>query len=147
MLTWYSLSPEWADKNHGRKWADPARDPGRDMTALYSVQAYLNGVGAARAKALDANSVIYTARASEIYSVDGKATVAEGLKAIKAKVLLLPSVNDQLLLPEKTREVRDLLRAQGNQVEYFELQGPMGHLNGVGGIAQAGEVIRAFLAR
>ena len=146
LLTWYSLSPEWADKNYGRKWADPARDPARDMTALFAVEAYLSNVGAARAKALDANSVIYTARASELYSVGGKPTVAEGLQAIKAKVLLLPSVNDQLLLPEKTREVRDLLKAQGNKVDYFELQGPMGHLNGVGGIAQASEVIRRFLA-
>jgi len=146
LLTWSSLAPDWADAGYGRKWADPVRDPAKDMAAGYAVGAYLDSVGAARAKALDADSLIYTVRANELFSLGGKASVEEGLKLIKARVLLLPSKNDQLLSPEKTRQVRDLLKAQGNQVEYLELDGPLGHLNGVSRIGQASETIRRFLA-
>jgi hypothetical protein len=41
--------------------------------------------------------------------------------------------------------VRDLLRAQGNEVEYFELDGPFGHLDGATSITQAGAVVARFL--
>ena len=43
--------------------------------------------------------------------------------------------------------VRDIVKANGGQVEYLELVGDFGHLDGVIGIAQASDAIRAFLAK
>ncbi|WP_029770511.1 homoserine O-acetyltransferase [Pseudogulbenkiania sp. MAI-1] len=147
MLTWMSLAPEWGEAKFGRKWADAAKDPAKDMSNGYAVNAYFNGVGQARGKALDANSLLYTVRANELFALGGKPALAEGLKQIKAKVLLLPTRNDQLLAVDETRKVRDQLQAQGNKVEYFELGGAAGHLNGIFGIAQASDAITRFLAQ
>jgi len=60
----------------------------------------------ASAQTIDANSLIYTARANELFTVGGAPTLEEGLKAIKAKVLLIPAKNDRLFPPEQTRKVR-----------------------------------------
>jgi len=147
LITLDALAPAWGDVSYGRKWADAAKDPGRDMGNAYAVQAWFDKVAAARAATSDANHLIYLARACELFQVGGASSLEEGLHPIRAKTLLLPSHNDQLLYAEATRKVRDLLAAQGTPVEYQELDGPMGHLNGVGGIAQAGEHIRSFLAR
>lgn len=147
MLTWMSLAPEWAEAKFGRKWADPAKDPTRNMNNGYAVNAYFSGVGQLRSKALDANSLLYTVRANELFSLGGKPTLNEGLKLIKAKVLLLPAKNDQLLSAEETRKVADQLKAQGRQVDTFELEGPAGHLNGIFGIAQASAAICRFLSQ
>jgi hypothetical protein len=39
------------------------------------------------------------------------------------------------------------LKAQGNVVEYFEIDGVNGHLDGVFSIAKAGDAIRVFLEK
>lgn len=39
-----------------------------------------------------------------------------------------------------------MLAAQGNTVEYVELVGPLGHLDGIAGIAQASDTITKFLS-
>jgi hypothetical protein len=41
----------------------------------------------------------------------------------------------------------EMLQAQGNKVEYFEIQGDGGHLDGLFQIGQAGEAIREFLTK
>jgi len=46
-----------------------------------------------------------------------------------------------------SQRVRDLVKANGGQVEYLELVGDFGHLDGVVGIAQAADAIKAFLAK
>ena len=145
MMNWLSLAPPACDA-YGRQWADPARDPAKDMEATYAIEAFVAGQAAVSAQVADANSMLYTARANELFTLGGRATLEEGLKLIQAKVLLIPSVNDQLLKVEPTRKVRDLLVAQGKDVTYFELTGPFGHLDGVLGIAQAAEVLGTFLS-
>jgi hypothetical protein len=42
--------------------------------------------------------------------------------------------------------VRDLLKADGKTVDYAELEGPNGHLNGVLFLAKQGEKLKAFLS-
>ena len=146
VLSLDTLSPEWGDAAFGRKWADPAKDPAKSWDNQYAVEAAADASALARAKNTDADNLICLARANELFTVGGKETLEEGLKAIKAKTLLLPSRNDHLLFPEATRHVRDLLQAQGTKVEYQELAGPMGHVNGVVGMGQAADTITKFLS-
>jgi len=141
-----ALAPEWGEASFSRKWADPAKDPAASMDNAYASEAWNDAAAMARVKIADANNLIYLARANELFALGGKSTVEDGIKLVKAKVLLLPSKNDHLLFPENSRKARDLLQAQGNKVEYAELDGPMGHLNGVVGIAQAQPQIIKFLA-
>jgi len=144
ILTWLSMAPPGCDI-YGRQWADPTKDPAASMDHAYAISVYLASLAAASAQVVDANSLIYTARANELFSVGGAPGLEEGLKRIKARVLLIPAKNDRLFPPEQTRKVRDILREQGNEVEYFELDGPFGHLDGATSIAQAGAVMARFL--
>jgi len=146
VLSLDTLAPEWGDAAYGRKWADPAKDPAKSYDNLYAVEAAADASALARAKSSDADNLICLARANELFTVGGKDSLEEGLKPIKAKTLLLPSHNDHLLFPEATRHVRDLLQAQGTKVEYQELAGPMGHVNGVVGMGQAADLVAKFLA-
>ena len=146
MMSWLSLAPP-ACEAYGRRWADPAVDPALDPAGTFAIDTYLAGLATASAQKADANSMLYTARANELFSVGGAPSLAEGLETIRAKVLLIPSSNDQLLMPDGTRKVRDLLIKQGRDVNYFELTGPFGHLDGAVGITQAAPVLAEFLGR
>jgi len=146
VLSLDTLAPEWGDAAFGRKWADPAKDPAKSYANLYAVEAAADASALARAKTVDADNLICLARANELFTVGGKESLEDGLRPITAKTLLLPSHNDHLLFPEATRHVRDLLEDQGTPVQYQELDGPMGHINGVVGIGQAADTLTRFLA-
>src|SRR5882724_1696880 len=59
----------WAEKTFGYKWADAAKDPDADMGNLFAIEDTLNKAGAARAATTDANSMIYTAKANQLYNL------------------------------------------------------------------------------
>jgi homoserine O-acetyltransferase len=139
-------APAWASQAFGRKPADPAKDPRAAWGNLYAIDKWNEDAAAARAKLTDANNFLCLARANQTFVLGSKETVEEGLRAVKAKALLLPAKGDLLLFPELSRQARDILKAQGKSVEYQELEGPLGHLDGVAGIAQAAPTITKFLA-
>ncbi|HKO08354.1 MAG TPA: homoserine acetyltransferase, partial [Alphaproteobacteria bacterium] len=146
LVNYQARQPDWAREAFGRKWADPAKDPAQAWGNQYAVEKWQDDASRARAKLSDANNFICLARANALFVLGGKPTVEEGLKAVKAKVLLLPDHRDLLLFADYSREAGEALKAQGNTVEYLELQGNLGHLDGVVGIAQASERIAKFLA-
>jgi homoserine O-acetyltransferase len=138
--------PDWANKTFDRKWASADKDPARSMKNLYAVQKFLDEVSSELAAVYDANHLIYQIRAIQLFSLGSKDSLAEGIKEIKAKVLLMPARNDLLFPPDQSGELRDLLIKQGNQMDFFELDGPLGHLNGIIGISQASDTITRFLS-
>jgi homoserine O-acetyltransferase/O-succinyltransferase len=138
--------PDWANKTFERKWAAADKDPAKSMENLYAVQKFLDEASSELAARYDANHLIYQVRAIQLFSVGSKNSLAEGLKEIKAKVLLIPARNDLLFPPAQSSELRDLLIKQGNQVDFLELDGPLGHLNGIIGISQASDTITRFLS-
>jgi len=138
--------PDWANKTFERKWASADKDPAKSMENLYAVQKFLDEVSSELAAKYDANHLIYQVRAIQLFSVGSKDLLADGLKELKAKVLLMPARNDLLFPPDQSGELRDLLIKQGNQVDFFELDGPLGHLNGIIGISQASDTITRFLS-
>ncbi len=75
-----------------------------------------------------------------------KGSLEEGLRDVKAKVLLLPAQSDLLLFPDYSKGAMEILKKQGKPVEYLEIEGDGGHLDGVLAIGKAGEAIRKFLS-
>jgi len=146
LVNYQARQPAWAREAFGRKLADPSKDPRQDLHNGYAVEKWQDDTSHLRARSSDADNFIYLARANALFVLGGKPTVEEGLKQVKAKVLLLPDHRDLLLFPDYSREARDYLKAQGNTVEYLELQGSLGHLDGLAGVAQAGTAITKFLA-
>src|SRR5262249_50325886 len=106
-----------------------------------------NAAGAARAKVADANHFLYLVRANELFVAGQGASLEEGLKKIKAPMLLIPAKGDLLLFPAMSQRVRDIVKANGGQVEYIELVGEAGHLDGFFVVGQASDAIKAFLAK
>lgn len=135
----------WAAKAFGRKWATADKDPARGWENKFAIEDTLDKVAAARAKVSDANSFLYLAKANQLFVTGGKGSLEEGLRDVKAKVLLVPARSDLLVFPDHSKQAMEILKKQGRRVEYFEIEGDGGHLDGVLGIAKAGEVIRKFL--
>jgi homoserine O-acetyltransferase/O-succinyltransferase len=125
----------------GRKWAAADKDPGAAFGNLYAIEDGLYKGAAARAKTVDANHFLYTAKANQLFSV------AADAKKIKARFLFVPAKSDLIFPPWIVRGAADTLRAQGNVVEVFEIDGDGGHYDGVFQISKAAAAIRDFLSR
>jgi len=135
----------WANRTFGRKWAAPDRDPGKSWSNVFAVEDAIDKVAAARAKTSDANSLLYLVKANQLFVAGHQATLEDGLKAVKAKVLLLPAQSDLLLFPDFSKQAMEILKGQGRDVRYAEIPGDGGHLDGVLAVAKVGETIRKFL--
>ncbi len=131
----------WAEKTFGYKWADPTKDPALAMDNRFAIEDTLNKAGATRAKSIDANSMIYTAKANQLYNL------GDDVKKIKAKILFIPASSDAVFPPELSKRAAERYRAQGGVAEVAIIEGDGGHLDGVFNVAKQGEAIRAFLAR
>ncbi|BBK36993.1 homoserine O-acetyltransferase [Allostella sp. ATCC 35155] len=147
IVTLHARAAGWADRAFGRKWADPARDPAAAMENRFAIEDTLDKAALARAKTSDANHFLYLVKANQLFSAGHAASLAEGLKAVKAKTLLIPAASDLLLPPRMSAAAGAILKANGTPVETVTITGEGGHLDGVLAIAQAGPAIRAFLAR
>ena len=136
-----SRADGWTEKTFGYKWADPAKDPALDMNNRFAVEDTLDKAGATRAKSVDANSMIYMARANQLYNL------GDAVKNIKAKILFVPSSSDNVFPPDMSKRAAEKYRAQGGIAEVAVIEGDGGHLEGVFNVAKQGEAIRAFLAK
>ena len=122
------------------------QDPARRIGDRFEIERVLDAAGQARARTTDANSFLYMVRANQLF-LNGYPSFEEALSRSRSRWLVVPTATDRVFLIEGVREMVDILRRQGRSVEVAELTGERGHLNGVLGIAQAGERIRAFLAQ
>jgi len=136
----------WASSAFGRKWAAADRDPAKSGDNKFAIEETLDKIALARARVSDANSFLYLAKANQLFVTGHRGSLEEGLRDVRAKVLLVPAKSDLLLFPDYSRQVAEILKKQGKPVQYFEIEGEGGHLDGVVSIAKAGEVIRKFLS-
>jgi homoserine O-acetyltransferase len=131
----------WAEKVHGYKWAAEGKDPGAAMDNLFAIEDSLQKSGQARAGASDAGHFVWLVKANQLYNLEKEQA------QIKAKVLFLPAKTDLVFPPELSKRWADKLRAQGNQVELYEIDGTSGHLDGIFSIGKVADQIRAFLTK
>jgi len=131
----------WAEKTFGYKPADPAKSPAADVSNMFAIEDALNKAGTARAATVDANSLIYTAKANQLYNL------GDDVKRIKAKILFVPAESDLIFPPELSMRAAERFKAQGGAAEVAVIEGDGGHLDGVLNVARQGDAIRAFLSR
>lgn len=131
----------WAEKTFGYKWADPARNPAGAMENRFGIEDALEKAGVARAKNTDANSLLYMAKANQLYNL------GDEVKKMKARILFVPARTDMIFPPELSERAAERYRAQGGVAEVAVIEGDGGHLDGVFNVAKQGEAIRAFLSR
>ena len=141
---------QWADKNFGMALADEAKKPLDAMANKFKIEGALDASGAARAALSDANHFLYLVKANQTFvpgSGAGAKTSDEGLKRIKAKLLVLYSPTDQVFTADSVKAGVAKLKANGLSVDSGEIEGPFGHLNGVLAMKPQAEKIAAFLAQ
>ena len=131
----------WAEKTFGYKWTDPAKNPATEVTNTFAIEDALNKAGATRAASVDANSLIYTAKANQLFNLGDDA------KKIKAKILFVPAQSDLIFPPELSLRAAERFKAQGGMAEVAIIEGDGGHLDGLLNVAKQGEAIRAFLSK
>lgn len=146
LVTLHAQHQEWANQNFGRAWAQPERDPAAAFGNRFQVQAALDAAGRARAQISDANHFLYLAKACQLFLAGHGNSIVEGLRAIEAPVLMISTPEDLIFPPESIQRTGAYIESDDTRVQYVELQGTRGHLDGVFQIGQAADEIRAFLA-
>jgi len=141
VVSFTTLHFTWAEKVHGYKWAAEGKNPADAMGNLFAIEDSLQKSGQARAGASDAGHFVWLVKANQLYNL------ANEQGRIKAKVLFLPAKTDLVFPPELSRRWAEKLRAQGNYVEFSEIDGTSGHLDGIFSIAKVGDQIKAFLTK
>ncbi len=140
-VTVSSLHFGWAEKVHGYKWAAEGKNPQDSMNNLFSIEDSLYKTGQARAGATDAAHLVWMAKANQLYNLEKEQS------RIRAKVLFLPAKTDMIFPPELSRRWAERLKAQGNHVELYEIEGTSGHLDGLFSIGKVADRIRDFMAK
>ncbi|HEX9434007.1 MAG TPA: homoserine O-acetyltransferase [Burkholderiales bacterium] len=141
LVSFTTVHFSWAEKVHGYKWAAEGKNPGDAMGNLFAIEDSLQKSGQARAAASDAGHFVWLVKANQLYNLEKEQA------RIKAKVLFLPAKTDLLFPPELSRRSADKLRAQGNQVEFYEIDGTSGHLDGLFSIGKVADRIGAFMQK
>ncbi|MCK8128347.1 homoserine acetyltransferase [Pseudoalteromonas sp. S1610] len=117
----------------------------KDIRTLPKLSQTLAQRAMARAKAQDANHVLYLVRASQLFTAGMEQDLSTALKKISAKTLLLPATNDLLLRPENMRTVYESMKSLGKDVQFSEIEGGWGHLDGIFSILPKAQLISEFL--
>ncbi len=115
-----------------------------DIRAKPSIVTWLMERAGERAALMDANHLLYLVRANQLFLAGMQDTLENGLANIDADVLLLPASTDLLLMPYHAQKIQQHLNGN-TDVSLHYLEGSLGHLEGVAGIAAKGDVIRSFL--
>ncbi len=144
IVTLHARDRLWA-KQHDRQVPE-GQDPARRIGDRFAIERWLDDAAAARARTSDANSFLYMVRANQLF-LNEYPGFAAALSGGPARWLVISAPTDRVFVADGVREFVETLRGAGKQVEAAELAGPLGHLNGVVGMAPVGDRIRAFLAR
>ncbi|WP_088328353.1 homoserine O-acetyltransferase [Lacimicrobium sp. SS2-24] len=120
--------------------------PLEDIRNTHQIVDWVNGRAAQRAKTADANHLLYLVRASQLYLAGQGKQLQDGLQNIKAQTLFLPAAQDLILMPYLVRDIHKRLQSLGKDSQYHELDGQLGHFNGVSEIKQASTILSDFLA-
>jgi homoserine O-acetyltransferase len=94
---------------------------------------------------MDANHVLYLVRASQTFVAGHGNDMARALASVQAESLFLPAAGDLLLRPELAHEAYRELKAQGKTVSLREIEGNMGHLDGLTAIQGQADRLARFL--
>ncbi len=146
LVTLQARAWPWAVDTFGRTWAVEDRNPAASFDNYYEVEAWLTAAASARAAVSDANHFLYLVKANQTFIANGGPTLADGLRGMTMPVLLLPAVGDLIFFPElATAPMAEMLEAQGTAVTVADVDGPLGHLNGIAFTGAHGDLIRRFL--
>lgn len=98
-----------------------------DFSNEFQVESYLEHQGFSFTKKFDANSYLYLTKALDYFDVRKNNSLEEGLKPIKARMLIMSITSDWLYTHEHMEEIVLALRANNVDVSYSRLNSEYGH--------------------
>src|ERR1700744_941218 len=145
-----SLSAAAMNEKFGRRLqsADDIRYTITD--AEYEVESYLRHQADSFVRRFDANTYLYTSRALTYFDLarqHGSGSLAQALKGVSARTLLIAFSSDWLYPPSASREIEAALRGLGKPVEFHVIEAPYGHDCFLLEEARQTPIIRRFLEK
>lgn len=138
-VTLSAVSFEWMNAQYGRRYALSGQNPSHAFSHEYLANSELLARGLERSKVVDANHFLYTVRAYQSFDVSTK------VDNLKADFLFIPAKTDRIFPPELSYATATLLKSKGLTANVVEIDGGMGHLDGILKIALASDAIREFI--
>ena len=114
----------------------------------FEVESYLRYQADAFVRRFDANTYLYTSRALTYFDLArqyGRGSLAEAVRPIRARTLLIAFSSDWLYPPAGSEELAGALRAGGKDVDLHVIDAPYGHDCFLLEEARQTPIIRAFL--
>ncbi|MDY0387177.1 MAG: homoserine O-acetyltransferase [Methanolobus sp.] len=112
----------------------------------FEVESYLHYQGQSFTRRFDANSYLYISKALDYFDLSKKGSLIEGMKAAKAKFLVVAVSSDWLYPPYQSREIVSALSANDLDVMYREIESSFGHDAFLLESGQLGYLIGNFLS-
>ncbi|MEN0077293.1 MAG: homoserine O-acetyltransferase, partial [Paracraurococcus sp.] len=112
------------------------QDPARRIGDRFAIEKWLDDAAMARARTSDANAFLYMVRANQLFLNDYP-SLAAAVAGAAPRWLVISSPTDRVFLQSGVEEFIAALRSAGKPVQTAEVTGPVGHLNGVVGMAPA----------
>jgi homoserine O-acetyltransferase len=131
----------WAERTFGFKPADAAKAPAAAMGNVFAIEDALMKAGLGRARTADANSMLYTSKANQLYQLTD-----DEVKAMKAAILFVPAKSDMIFPPVLSDRAAARFRALVKVADVAVIDGDGGLLDGVFAVAKQGDAIKGFLA-
>jgi homoserine O-acetyltransferase/O-succinyltransferase len=119
-------------------------------TPEFQVENYLRHQAESFVKRFDANTYLYTSRALTYFDLArqyGKGVLADAVKDVRARTLLIAFSSDWLYPPSGSEELAEALRAAGKEVDLHVIDAPYGHDCFLLEEARQTPMIQAFLSR
>jgi len=136
-----ALHPEGFNQSYPDAAANPAIH--QDIRAELPAFTQLIQAANARSVLMDANSLLYLVRASQLWRAGMGPDWQQALKKVKAKTLWLPASGDLLLTPAMAKASQQQMPGSA----YQEIGGKLGHYDGLANIQSKAELISDFLAK
>jgi homoserine O-acetyltransferase len=122
------LSDEAMHRKFGRRLRDRERY-GFDFSTLdFEVESYLRYQGKTFTRRFDANSYLYMTKAIDYFDLaNGYGSLAAAFKRAQARFLVISFTSDWLYPSYQSQEMVRVLKANGSDVTYYEIESGYGH--------------------
>ncbi len=147
------LSGEALEVKFGRRLQSPRADGDIRYTITepeFQVESYLRHQASSFVRRFDANTYLYTSRALTYFDLarqHGSGSLAQALKGVAARTLLIAFSSDWLYPPSGSEEVAAALRSLDKPVEFEVIDAPYGHDCFLLEEARQTPIIQRFLRR
>lgn len=142
------LSEQSLHDKFGRRLQDQDR-LGDSFSTEFQVESYLHHQGDVFIKRFDANSYLYISKAIDYFDLTrhGELGLAQALRGVKSKFLVIAFKSDWLYPAEQSKEIVRALKKNNAEVTYALVDAPYGHDSFLLPNSTLEEMIVNFLAR